>query len=170
MRKKINPARWAALKNRIKQGILAFFGSLAVLGATVVRVSDVRNTKVDVVKTVKFAAMSAAVAGAMWSLFPRAADPLSTTVDTIKAEIHTVTRMAASAAISEVSVVPAQPVQTRSTYSSPSYPSYSRWAGTQAPAVRPTASPSASTGLSKSIGLDDSDLDDGLYLPGRLSS
>lgn len=170
MRKKINPARWAALKNRIKQGLLAFFGSFAVLGATAVRVADVRNVKVDVFKTVKFAAASSAVAGFLWSLFPRASDPLSQTVDTIKAEIHTVTRMAASAAISEVNVVPASSVVPMRHATAPTYPSYSRWATSSSPAVRPTTSPSSSTGLSKSIGLDDSDFEDDLYLPGRISS
>lgn len=168
MRRKINPARWAALKNRIKQGLLAFIGSLAILGATAIRVADVRNVKLNAVKAVKLAAASSAVAGAVWSLFPRASDPLATTVDAIKAEIHTVTRMAASAAISEVNVVPAASVMSKA--ASPSYPSYSRWATPAAPSVRATTSPSATHSLSKSIGLDDRDFDDDLYLPGRISS
>jgi len=155
MRKKINPARLALVQNRVKQGLLAFFGSMAVLGATFVRVSSARNSSVDFNEAVKFSAQVSAGVGLVWSLFPRAADPLQQTVDTLKAEVNVVTRMAMASALSEVRP-PSPPLAYEPRYPSYSSPSPSRALSTVVTSLEPTDSKS---GIG--LGLDDDDL----YLP-----
>lgn len=157
MRKKINPARLALVQNRIKQGLLAFFGSMAVLGATFVRVSSARNSSVDFNEAVKFSAQVSAGAGLVWSLFPRAADPLQQTVDALKSEVNVVTRMAMASALSDVRPPPATVAYE------PRYPSYSMPRDSPSRALSTVVSSlepkDSKTGIG--LGLDD----DSLYLP-----
>lgn len=157
MRKKINPARLALVQNRIKQGLLAFFGSMAVLGATFVRVSSARNSSVDFNEAVKFSAQVSAGAGLVWSLFPSAADPLQQTVDALKSEVNVVTRMAMASALSDV-----RPAPTQVAYE-PRYPSFSMPRDSPSRVIS-AAAPSREPREYKSdigLGLDD----DSLYLP-----
>lgn len=102
-------------QNRIKQGLTAAIGTAAITVLTALRVAAARDEEINVKGTALVTTIFSLTVGLVWSLMPRAKDPLSESVDAMKEELAPAMKTAMNVAIIEATEYPATTQPTTKT-------------------------------------------------------